>query len=274
MPFEVLGISHISMESKARRRAWTGSDGGRGRDIYGEKLSEDEDFDFNFDEFDLEKDSQETKKATPEPEPKRSLTAGNRPPAPAARKENNSREAVKGKKNGNTQKNNSQPRANSGNSILDVIRQHKYETINGATIRNTLIDFIGVAKNQIILCLIDREPGDWLADEERFNDEEPLWFSESSHRISPVRKVDIARKVLTETLDTQGLRFEVKPFVIVSIGNIINAEDMFEVWNGLKVDVCRFENGGPDEITPLTSVVRPVSAPNDGIYHSISSILR
>lgn len=45
MPFEVLGISHISMESKARRRAWTGSDGGRGRDIYGEKLSEDEDFD-------------------------------------------------------------------------------------------------------------------------------------------------------------------------------------------------------------------------------------
>lgn len=223
--------------------------------------SEDEDFDFNFDEFDLEKDSLETKKAAPEPEPKRSLTAGNRAPAPAARKENNSREAVKGKKNGNTPKNNNQPRANSGNSILDVIRQHKYETINGATIRNTLIDFIGVAKNQIILCLIDREPGDWLADEERFNDEEPLWFSESSHRISPVRKVDIARKVLEEKIAEAGLNFTIKPYVIISIGNIINAEDMFEIWDGLGVNVVRIDRGTPKEIKLFAKALDDAEAP-------------
>ena len=35
MPFEVLGIEDIAMETRARRRAWTGSEGGRGRDKYG-----------------------------------------------------------------------------------------------------------------------------------------------------------------------------------------------------------------------------------------------
>ena len=126
----------------------------------------------------------------------------------------------------------------------------------------------------LLLCLVDSESGDWLADEERFNDEDPLWFSESNHRISPVRIILNARDSLASMLTPDVRNMEIKVIVVIREGTIINAEDMFEVWNGLKVDVCRFENGGPDEITPLTSVVRPVSAPNDGIYHSISSILR
>lgn len=139
------------------------------------------------------------------------------------------------------------PRANS-NSTLEILKQKGYEVITGVTIKNTLIDFIGVSKSQICICLNDKEPGDWLADEERFNDEEPLWFSESSHRVSPVRKVDLARLILREKLAEADLNFDIKAYVIEQIGNIINAEDMFEVWSDMDIHVTRIDRGTPKEI--------------------------
>ena len=133
-------------------------------------------------------------------------------------------------------------------SAQDIIQQKGYEVISRISIKNTLIDYIAVSANKICLCMLDREPGDWLADEERFNDEEPLWFSESSHRISPVRKIDIAKQTLLNKLDEMDLDFKVDAFVIVQIGNIINAEDMFEIWDDLRVNVTRIDRGTPKEI--------------------------
>jgi len=136
----------------------------------------------------------------------------------------------------------------SSNSTLEIIKQKGYEVISGATIKNTLIDFICLSETQLCICLNDKEPGDWLADEERFNDEEPLWFSESSHRISPVRKIDVARQVLKDKLTEADLNFEIKAYVIEQIGNIINAEDMFEIWDGMDINVTRIDRGTPKEL--------------------------
>ena len=133
-------------------------------------------------------------------------------------------------------------------SCLDIIKQKGYEVISRATIKNTVIDYIGISNDRICLCLLDREPGDWLADEERFNDEEPLWFSESSHRISPVRKIDLAKQALLDKLDIAEMNFKVDAFVIVQIGNIINAEDMFDIWESLNINVTRIDRGTPKEI--------------------------
>lgn len=198
----------------------------------------DDDFDFNIDDFDIDKASK------PEKAPaSRNNTQPSRKDSNKDNKRNN-----RGNLPASAKENAPVSKQNSGNSTLDVIKQHGYETINGATIKNNLIDFIGVARNQICLCLIDKEPGDWLADEERFNDEEPLWFSESSHRISPVRKADLSRKFLEEKLASLDLKFTVKPYVIVQIGNIINAEDMFDIWDDLKVSVTRIDRGTPKEL--------------------------
>ena len=133
-------------------------------------------------------------------------------------------------------------------TCMDIIKQKGYEVINRVTIKNTVIDYIGISENRICLCMLDREPGDWLADEERFNDEEPLWFSESSHRISPVRKIDIAKQALLDKLDMAEMNFMVDAFVIIQIGNIINAEDMFETWEELNINVTRIDRGTPKEI--------------------------
>lgn len=139
------------------------------------------------------------------------------------------------------------PRQLSG-SCMDIIKQKGYEVVSRVSIKNNTIDYVGVSGDRICLCMLDREPGDWLADEERFNDEEPLWFSESSHRISPVRKIFMAKQALLDKLSDTESDFIVDAFIIVQIGNIINAEDMFEIWDDLNVNVTRIDRGTPKEI--------------------------
>lgn len=161
------------------------------------------------------------------------------------------------------------------NPVADVLTQKGYALISGATIKNTVIDFIGVSSDKICLCLLDKEAGDWLADEERFNDEEPLWFSENSHRISPVRKADVARQALTDKLEASDLSFEVKTFVIIQTGNIINAEDMFEVWNNMGIDVTRINRGMPKEIKLFSKTIEEAEdKPEKATLDTVKKLIR
>ena len=137
---------------------------------------------------------------------------------PQAKKESEPKQSSS--KTKESQKQSNQAPRGGTNSTLEILKQKGYEVITGTTIKGTLIDFIGVSGSQICLCLNDKEPGDWLADEERFNDEEPLWFSESSHRISPVRKIDIARTIIKDKLADTDMSFNIEAFVIEQIGKI------------------------------------------------------
>lgn len=212
---------------------------------------DEDDFDLDFD-FDKKKQSSDTENQIPSAlmvdEPKDNVNLGfddtdsldetMRKIEKNNKKENNSSKSNK----------DSSPVKESHTPVLDVIQQKGYDVIPSAIIKNTTIDYVAVSKNQLILCLVDKESGDWLADEEKFNDEEPLWFSESSHRISPVRKVDIARDILKTKLALGDMNFDIIPYVIIQSGNIINAEDMFEIWNGMNINVTRINRGTPKEI--------------------------
>ncbi len=150
------------------------------------------------------------------------------------------------------EKSKNEPNKNSDNSskgpVFDALLQKGYEVISGTSVKGTVVDFIGISENQICLCLVDKEPGDWLADEELFNGEEPLWFSENSHRISPVRKLDVARNLIKDKLEKEGFEQDIHAFVVIQMANIINADDMFDIWNDLNIDVTRINRGSPKEI--------------------------
>ena len=160
-------------------------------------------------------------------------------------------------------------------STFEMLKQKGYEIISGVTLNDVFIDFVGISKNHICLCLNDKESGDWLADEERFNDEEPLWFSESSHRISPVRKIALAQAALSEKLAAADLKFKIVPYVIEQIGNIINAEDMFEIWKDLHINVTRIDRGTPKEIPLFAKKLEDADNGIDkGVLDKLKKLLR
>ena len=132
--------------------------------------------------------------------------------------------------------------------VYDALQQKNYTVITNVTVGGILIDFVGASENNICLCLVDKENGDWLADEEMFNGEEPLWFSENSHRVSPVCQLNNARKVIKNKLEDEGYEQNIESYVVIQMANIINADDMFETWDSMDVNVTRINRGAPKEI--------------------------
>lgn len=222
-------------------------------------------FNFDDDDFDLDfnLDKKETKKPKEDEIPS-ALVADAPKPKPVEHTEKPHKPTEKPKKEPQIKQ---RPQDNqskeSHTPVMDVLTQKGYDIIPSIIIKNTTIDYMAVSKNQILLCLVDREPSDWLADEEKFNDEEPLWFSESSHRISPVRKIDVACDILRTKLSVTDFKFEVIPYVIIQSGNIINAEDMFDVWASMKINVTRINRGSPKEIRLFSKSIEPCEAKTD-----------
>ena len=102
-----------------------------------------------------------------------------------------------------------------------------------------------------------------------------MWFSESSHRISPVRKVDLARQALISKLADSNLEYEVSSYVVIQIGNIINAEDMFEIWNNMNIFVTRIDRGSPKELRLFSKTLPEVENPiNKDSFEKLKKLVR
>lgn len=86
----------------------------------------------------------------------------------------------------------------------------------------------------LLVSFFDEDDEDWLADEEMFNGEPPLWFSANGHCRSPLYDVGTA----AEHLDRQGLGRLLPLAVMSNHINIINLEDIKEDWERTGVTVC------------------------------------
>jgi len=129
--------------------------------------------------------------------------------------------------------------------VKAVLEKAGYVLLPDVSLGEKTADFAAASGTEVLLILYDKEKGDWLADEESFNDEDPLWFSETDHRISPVFGLKQAAARLQQQLENM---LSVRPVLIEQNGTIINAEDMMKTWNDLGVSVCRTGEGGPVEL--------------------------
>lgn len=130
-----------------------------------------------------------------------------------------------------------------------------YKVVKEALVGGVAVDYVGIGTEKILVVMLDKQKGDWLADEERFNGEDPLWFSESSHRVSPIYQLVGAAAFLAQKMARKGYLQQVVPVFAVSEGVIINAEDMEDTWTELGVLVCRTHIGGPETLKSLTDTL-------------------
>ena len=88
----------------------------------------------------------------------------------------------------------------------------------------------------VVVCLDCIERKDELADEERFNGDPPLYFTENSFRISPVWLLSQTMKQIEEKLAESNISLHMRG-VLLSKSSFINADDMKEIWEEMNVTV-------------------------------------
>jgi len=139
--------------------------------------------------------------------------------------------------------------------LVAILSEANYQVIKDVTIGKVPLGFVGISADKVVLCLMDLEKGDWLADEEFFNDEEPLWFSETAHRTSPVYRLLTEAKMFAKKIADKGLAKAVVPMLVEKEGTIINANDMAETWKKMNIIVCRTDLGGPEELPSFAAAL-------------------
>ena len=140
-------------------------------------------------------------------------------------------------------------------NLSQIMSSRGATVIENPTLNDSSIDFMAVSKEQIFFVLTDPEKGDWLADEERFNDEDPLWFSETSHRVSPITILKKFEEAFKASLNDG--KFQTHIILVKTDGNIINAEDMLDVWRDMNVLVARSAIGSPAELPSFAETFPP-----------------
>ena len=109
----------------------------------------------------------------------------------------------------------------------------------------------------VVVCLDIIERKDELADEERFNGDPPLYFTESSYRISPVWLLSQTMKQIEEKLAESNISLHMRG-VLLSKSSFINADDMKEIWEEMNVTVI-------DKLEMLSSETICVNEDDDNL---------
>ena len=154
--------------------------------------------------------------------------------------------------------------------LVAILSGANYQVVKDVEIGKVPLGFVGVSADKVVLCLMDLEKGDWLADEEFFNEEEPLWFSETAHRTSPIYRLLTGAKMFAKKMTDKGFAQTVVPILVEKEGTIINANDMMETWKKMNVVVCRTDLGGPEEL-PSFAAALPV-AENRGTEADLNAV--
>ena len=159
-------------------------------------------------------------------------------------------------------------------NVAELFEKANYRVLSDVSIGGKTIDYLAISEHRVIVALVDSQNGDWLADEERFNGEDPLWFSESSHRVSPVFQLLELTKKFMQRLSACGFSGSVMPMFIVKTGMIINAEDMLSTWKELSVAVCRTDIGGPDELRTVAQSIMQGEMPSDEVVDQVKAAIQ
>jgi len=149
-----------------------------------------------------------------------------------------------------------------------------YSLISDVATSLLKLNYVAVCADKVYAVLLDQEAGDWLAEEEPFNGEAPLWFSEIDHRVSPVYELQKAADELKKKIASVLPNMPVVAFMIEEKGNIINAEEMMRVWKELGVVVARTDVGGLEDLPTTTDILKAVTPASMADVETIKKLIK
>ena len=124
--------------------------------------------------------------------------------------------------------------------------------VQDAKIGVDIIDFVLIAKDVVYLINLEPVGAEWIADEIGFENDDPLWFSETKYETSPVFKLLRATRhfesVLKDILGSDRDKIAIKKMFLIGGGTILNYDDIFETWQNNEVEVYRLKGGRPASV--------------------------
>ena len=151
-----------------------------------------------------------------------------------------------------------------------------FKLLSEVRIGSTGIDYIGVAKDKIVVVQLDTSEGNWFASEDKVEgNETPIWFSEKGNKISPIFRVLEAKNNIQNLLgDVVDLPIE--SVACLTNSNVVNYSEVENSWKNLGVNVVKLnENNDEDEFVEMSSLaeIYPVQSQQEIDEESMNKII-
>ncbi|MBR7158725.1 MAG: hypothetical protein IKD08_03470 [Alphaproteobacteria bacterium] len=160
--------------------------------------------------------------------------------------------------------------------VLQITEKHGVRLLQDLKIGKDAIDFAVLAKGVVYLINLEPVGNEWIADESGFDNDEPLWFSETKYEESPVYKLNRAARLFSSVLDdvlpAEHRPIEVKKIILIGAGSILNYADIKDVWDEKEVASYRLANGSPSEIPAFSDFIADISALGPNTQEAIEMI--
>jgi len=124
--------------------------------------------------------------------------------------------------------------------------------VQDAKIGVDIIDFVLITNGTVYLINLEPVGAEWIADETGFENDDPLWFSETKYETSPVfrllRATQHFESVLKDILGPDRDKIAVKKIFLIGGGSILNYSDISGIWENNEVSVYRLKGGRPETV--------------------------
>ncbi|MGD9638021.1 MAG: hypothetical protein AB7U85_03055 [Alphaproteobacteria bacterium] len=138
-----------------------------------------------------------------------------------------------------------------------------YIAFSSMPIGNHIVDLVLISPQSIYLICLTPKGKEWIADEDSFNNEPPIWFSEENFSPSPSFGVLQAKESLTPILANlipEDYPINIEAVVALGYGSILNSENMIEIWQKLGVNVGSFATGFSGGINNIDNIITDISS--------------
>ena len=128
-----------------------------------------------------------------------------------------------------------------------------FKLLSEIRIGSTGIDYLGVAKDKLVVVQLDTTEGNWFASEDKVEgNDAPVWFSELGNKISPVARAIEAKNNIAELINGK-IDLPIETVACLSRSKVVNIPETIEDWEKLQVKVVQLEKSN-DEMETLSSI--------------------
>ena len=129
-----------------------------------------------------------------------------------------------------------------------------FKLLSEIRIGSTGIDYLGVAKDKLVVVQLDTTDGNWFASEDTVEgNKSPVWFSENGNKTSPVSRT-LEAKSNIEKLLAGNIDLPIETVACLTNSNVVNYEEFKEKWDEMGVKVVKLNESEEDSISDIKTL--------------------
>lgn len=150
-----------------------------------------------------------------------------------------------------------------------------FKLLSEIRIGSTGIDYLGVAKDKLVVVQLDTTEGNWFASEDKVEgNQTPVWFSEMGNKISPVSRALEAKDNLTTLLNGE-IDLPIETIACLTNSNVVNYSEYAENWENIGVKVVNLYENEEDSLSDVKALseLYPIQSQEEIAEESMNKII-